>query len=99
MFPVDGAAEVERVRCGQVEDAEDGHGTAEGDSRDPTSPGSTVVLELRGVCDLHAEPAGKDYPNLRPGLEEEGTGTLLTPTDPFGNRLRCHERNPDEPAS
>ncbi|MFG2888996.1 glyoxalase superfamily protein [Streptomyces sp. NPDC048248] len=60
------------------------------------TPGSTVYLELSGVRDLHAELAGKDYPNLRPGLEEDGTGTSLTLTDPFGNRLRFHERHQDE---
>ncbi|MFI1159373.1 glyoxalase superfamily protein [Streptomyces sioyaensis] len=55
------------------------------------TPGSTVYTELSGVRALHAELAGKDYPYLRPGLEQDETGTTLTLTDPFGNRLRLTE--------
>ncbi|SOE10107.1 hypothetical protein SAMN06272775_1157 [Streptomyces sp. 2323.1] len=55
------------------------------------TPGSTVYTELSGVRALHAELAGKGYPYLRPGLEQDETGTTLTLTDPFGNRLRLTE--------
>ncbi|MCZ1006430.1 glyoxalase superfamily protein [Streptomyces lydicus] len=55
------------------------------------TPGSTLYTELSGVHALHAELAGKRYPYLRPGLEQDETGTSLTLTDPFGNRLRFTE--------
>ncbi|MEU8913880.1 MULTISPECIES: glyoxalase superfamily protein [Streptomyces] len=55
------------------------------------TPGSTVYTELTGVRALHAELAGKNYPYLRPGLEQDEIGTSLTLTDPFGNRLRFNE--------
>lgn len=56
------------------------------------TPGSTLHTELSGVRALHAELAGKDYPYLWPGLEQDETGTSLTLTDPFGNRLRFTEQ-------
>ncbi|MEX2970438.1 glyoxalase superfamily protein [Streptomyces sp. C184] len=59
------------------------------------TPGSTVYTELSGVRALQAELAGKDYPYLRPGLEQDETGTTLTLTDPFGNRLRLTEPGAD----
>lgn len=55
------------------------------------TPGSTIYTELSGVRALHAELAGKNYPYLRPGLEQDEIGTSLTLTDPFGNRLRFNE--------
>ncbi len=55
------------------------------------TPGSTLFTELTGVRELHAELAAKDYPYLRPGLEEDETGRSLTLIDPFGNRLRFNE--------
>lgn len=55
------------------------------------TPGSTIYTELSGVRALHAELAGKNYPYLRPGLEQDDIGTSLTLTDPFGNRLRFNE--------
>ncbi|MEK2474515.1 MULTISPECIES: glyoxalase superfamily protein [Streptomyces] len=59
------------------------------------TPGSTVYVELTGVRALHAELTAKDYPYLRPGLEEDEFGTCLTLTDPFGNRLRFNEPLPE----
>ncbi|GAA2647022.1 glyoxalase superfamily protein [Streptomyces lunalinharesii] len=61
------------------------------------TPGSTVYVELTGVRTLHAELTAKDYPYLRPGLEEDEFGTGLTLIDPFGNRLRFNEPRPDAP--
>ncbi|WP_328383006.1 VOC family protein [Streptomyces sp. NBC_00400] len=55
------------------------------------TPGSTLYTELNGVHALHAELSAKSYPYLRPGLEQDETGTSLTLTDPFGNRLRFNE--------
>ncbi|KUL54762.1 bleomycin resistance protein [Streptomyces sp. NRRL F-4489] len=59
------------------------------------TPGSAVHVELTGVRALHAELAAKDYPYLRPGLEEDEFGAGLLLTDPFGNRLRFNEPHPE----
>ncbi|MFE1171139.1 glyoxalase superfamily protein [Streptomyces sp. NPDC058773] len=55
------------------------------------TPGSALHTELSGVHALHAELTGKNYPYLHPALEHDETGTSLTLTDPFGNRLRFTE--------
>ena len=55
------------------------------------TPGTTVHVETRGVRELHAELSAKDYPYLRPGIEENEIGTCITLLDPFGNRLRLNE--------
>ncbi|WP_027741141.1 glyoxalase superfamily protein [Streptomyces phytophilus] len=59
------------------------------------SPGATAYIEVDGAGELHAELKAKDYPYLKPGLEEDaGIGTILELTDPFGNRLRFVQPNP-----
>lgn len=59
------------------------------------SPGGTVYVEVDGAGELHAELKAKDYPYLKPGLEEDaGIGTVLELIDPFGNRLRLVQPNP-----
>ncbi|TDQ62558.1 hypothetical protein EV188_102212 [Actinomycetospora succinea] len=59
------------------------------------TPGTVVYVGARGVRELHAELAAKDYPFLHPGLEpspgDEG-GACITLLDPFGNTLRLDER-------
>ena len=56
------------------------------------TPGSTVFVTMRGIADFHAELAAKDYPYLRPEIEAQPWGSVLTVTDPFGNRIRfCEE--------
>ncbi|MEV6103938.1 glyoxalase superfamily protein [Streptomyces sp. NPDC051940] len=53
------------------------------------TPGSAVYVEADGVGELHAELSARNYPYLKPGLEEDSqVGTVLELTDPFGNRLR-----------
>ncbi|WBB62106.1 glyoxalase superfamily protein [Streptomyces sp. WMMC500] len=59
------------------------------------SPGATAYVEVDGAGELHAELKAKDYPYLKPGLEEDAEiGTVLELTDPFGNRLRFVQPNP-----
>ena len=58
-------------------------------------PGSTVVVETRGLDAYHAEIGAKGYKNLRPGVEPAPWSDKLKwmeVTDPFGNRLRFLER-------
>jgi hypothetical protein len=52
-----------------------------------------VLIETRGVADLHAELRGKGYPFLNPGLEPgPGGGREMQLIDPASNRLRFFER-------
>lgn len=55
------------------------------------TPGTVVYVELDGVRELHAELAAKDYPYLKPGLEEDEIGLSVTLLDPFGNQLRFNQ--------
>ncbi len=57
------------------------------------SPGATVFVGTKGLDALHREISAKDYPYMRPGIEETDYGhRLLQLLDPFGNRLRFSER-------
>ncbi|OZM73496.1 glyoxalase/bleomycin resistance/extradiol dioxygenase family protein [Amycolatopsis antarctica] len=60
------------------------------------TPGTLVYVYAKGVRDLHAELAGKDYPYLNPGIGPsagaESGGACLELRDPFGNTLRIDER-------
>ena len=47
---------------------------------------------MKGIRELHAELAGKNYANLRPGIERAPwNADCMELTDPFGNRLRLSE--------
>ena len=55
-------------------------------------PGATVFLRASGLEAYHRELMSRDYPYMRPGLDEAPWGgRLMEVTDPFGNRLRFHE--------
>jgi uncharacterized glyoxalase superfamily protein PhnB len=57
------------------------------------SPGATVFVATRGLNALHRELGAKDYPFMRPGIEQTDYGhRQLQVWDPFGNRLRFSER-------
>ena len=59
-------------------------------------PGSTVFLRVRNLKAYHAQLAAKNYPYLRPGMETNPWGSIgCDATDPFGNRLRFDENQPD----
>ena len=60
---------------------------------DDGTPGSVVLVEVRGVRALHAELAARDYPFLNPGLGAgPGDGCELQLIDPPSNRIRFYER-------
>jgi hypothetical protein len=58
------------------------------------TPGGVVLVEVKGIKDLHAELHAKDYPFMNPGLEP-GPGEHMLSTeliDPFSNLIRFFER-------
>jgi ribosomal-protein-alanine N-acetyltransferase len=60
---------------------------------DDGTPGSAVLIETRGVGELHAELRSRGYPFLNPGLEPgPGGGLEMQLIDPASNRLRFFER-------
>lgn len=60
---------------------------------DDGTPGSAVLIEIRGVDELHAELAAKGYPFLNPGKEDgPAGGREMQLIDPISNRLRFFER-------
>ncbi len=57
------------------------------------TPGSALRIEVDDLDALHAELGARDYPNLRPGIEEMPWGFReMRLTDPFGNRLVICQR-------
>jgi hypothetical protein len=44
-----------------------------------------------GIAAFHREISARNYPNLRPGIEEAPWGLELTVIDPFGNAIRFCE--------
>jgi catechol 2,3-dioxygenase-like lactoylglutathione lyase family enzyme len=60
---------------------------------DDGTPGSVVLVEMRGVGELHAELHAKRYPFLNPGIEPgPGGGREMQVIDPASNRVRFYER-------
>lgn len=52
------------------------------------TPGSVVLLRMRGLDALHAELLAKRYRHARPGITAQPWGWRdMAVTDPFGNRL------------
>lgn len=61
------------------------------------TPGGVVLIEVRGIKELHAELHGKGYKFMNPGLEP-GPGEHMLSTeliDPFANLIRFFERGVD----
>jgi catechol 2,3-dioxygenase-like lactoylglutathione lyase family enzyme len=56
------------------------------------SPGARVFVPMRGVKALHAELTAKNYPYMRPGLDQAPWGLEVAVTDPFSNRITFCER-------
>jgi len=62
-------------------------------NHDDGTPGSAVLIEMRGVDELHSELRRKGYPFLNPGIEmAPGGGREMQLIDPTSNRLRFWER-------
>jgi catechol 2,3-dioxygenase-like lactoylglutathione lyase family enzyme len=57
------------------------------------TPGTAVLIETRGLSDLHRELHGKSYPFMNPGLEAHPAGREMTVIDPASNLLRFFERS------
>ncbi len=55
-------------------------------------PGSTIYVEMSGIDEFHREINSKDYPYLRPGVEQTPwNAKCMEVIDPFGNRTRFNE--------
>ena len=71
-------------RCGLKLHLSEHHGDA--------SPGSTVLIWMRGIADYHQELLGKHYHYNKPGLEDAPwDARVMEVSDPFGNKLRFSE--------
>ncbi len=56
------------------------------------SPGGYVVVETRGLDDLHAALLAKNYRYNRPTIEDRPwDARTVTVVDPFGNRIMFNE--------
>jgi hypothetical protein len=57
------------------------------------TPGSAVFVWMQGLAAFHRELHSRNYPYLRPGLEQASWGAqLMTVLDPFGNKILFNER-------
>jgi hypothetical protein len=55
-------------------------------------PGSTALVYMKGVEELHREISAKNYKYLRPGVEKMPWNALSVKViDPFGNRIDFQE--------
>jgi|SRR5436190_11799640 len=59
---------------------------------DDGTPGTAVLIETRGVEELHSQLHASGYRFLFPGIEPHGRGREMTLIDPASNRLRFFER-------
>lgn len=56
------------------------------------SPGARAFIHTTGIEALHAELTARNYPYMRPGLEDQPWGRELVVTDPFSNRITFCEQ-------
>ncbi len=56
------------------------------------SPGARVFVPITGAASLQKELVAKNYPYMRPGLEQAPWGLEVTVIDPFNNRITFCER-------
>lgn len=61
------------------------------------SPGAAVFVTTRGVDAYRDALVAKDDKHMKPGIEEQPWGRVMSVTDPFGNRI--HFCEPPEGAS
>jgi uncharacterized glyoxalase superfamily protein PhnB len=56
------------------------------------TPGSALMITMKGIDDLHRELTAKDYRYNKPGLEDQPWGArAVTVQDPFGNTITFSE--------
>ena len=56
------------------------------------TPGGGMVVYTSGLRELHRELSARDYPYMRPDVEEQPWGPEMALTDPFGTRIRFVEQ-------
>jgi hypothetical protein len=56
------------------------------------SPGARAFVPMTGAAAFQKELIGRNYPYMRPGLEQAPWGLEVTVTDPFSNRITFCER-------
>lgn len=59
------------------------------------SPGSTVFVRMTGIEAYRRELIGRDYGYGRPGIEAAPWGLVMEVVDPFSNRIRFCENQPE----
>ena len=59
------------------------------------SPGATVFVRMDGIHAYHQELAKQAYGYAKPGMEALPWGLVMTVTDPFSNRIRFCQEDPD----
>ncbi|MDP9189848.1 MAG: glyoxalase superfamily protein [Actinomycetota bacterium] len=59
---------------------------------DDGTPGSVVLIEMRGLKELHEEIAARPYPFFNPAIGPHPAGRVMEVIDPSSNRLRFFER-------
>jgi catechol 2,3-dioxygenase-like lactoylglutathione lyase family enzyme len=55
------------------------------------TPGSCVFVRMTGIAGFHREISARNYPHMRPGLDDTPLGREMIVIDPFGNTLRFCE--------
>jgi hypothetical protein len=56
------------------------------------SPGARTFVPITGAAAFQKELIGRNYPYMRPGLEQAPWGLEVTVIDPFSNRITFCER-------
>jgi hypothetical protein len=56
------------------------------------SPGARVFVPISGAKAFQKELISKNYPYMRPGLEQAPWGLEVSVIDPFSNRITFCER-------
>ena len=56
------------------------------------TPGSRIIIDTKGIDQLHAELVAQDYKYVKPQVEPTDWGSrVMDVIDPFGNRLTFSE--------
>jgi predicted enzyme related to lactoylglutathione lyase len=55
------------------------------------SPGANIFVRMQGIDALHKEVTSRGYRFMRPGIETQSWGRVMSVIDPFGNRIQFCE--------